>query len=128
MAEIRPLTDFFNPMQTGMQMMQLQNQQQNIAINQAQLAQQQRHGQLEALSNTMREAPLSEQYPILKRYAEVAGIPIDLLPSQNAFISNPDLFQKFVLAAPGSQEQFQYAQELKKLGPSALAESQKLAS
>jgi hypothetical protein len=127
MAEIRPLTDFFNPMQTGMQMMQLQNQQQNIAINQAQLAQQQRHGQLEALSNTMREAPLSEQYPILKRYAEVAGIPIDLLPSQNAFISNPDLFQKFVLAAPGSQEQFQYAQELKKLGPSALAESQKLA-
>jgi hypothetical protein len=127
MAEIRPLTDFFNPMQTGMQVMALQNQQQNIAINQAQLAQQERAGKLTALSQTMAQAPLSEQYPILKQYAEVAGVPIDLLPSQNAFISNPDLFQKFVLAAPGSQEQAQYANELKKMGPSALAESQKLA-
>jgi hypothetical protein len=128
MAEIRPLTDFFNPMQTGMQIMQLQNQQQNIEINKAQQAQQERLGKLTALSQTMSQAPLSDQYPILKQYAEVAGIPIHLLPSQNAFISNPDLYQKFVLAKPGSQEQQQYGAELKKMSPAALKESAALAA
>jgi hypothetical protein len=132
MAEVKTLSDYWNPMQTGMQMLQLDQNAQALELRkQSEMAQQQhqqRLEQLNALSTTMGQAPLSDQYPILKQYAEVAGIPLRLLPSQNAFISNPDLYQKFVMAKPGSQEQQQYGAELKKMSPSALKESAALAA
>jgi hypothetical protein len=103
MAEIRPLTDFFNPMQTGMQIMQLQNQQQNIAINQAQLEQSKKAQDETALLQLYKEAPAMQQYPIFKKLLENRGLGA-VVPNVNEYYANPATFNALATEKPGTPE------------------------
>ncbi len=103
MAEIRPITDFFNPMQTGVHAMQLMNQQENIAINQAQLEQSRRAQDEGALLQLYKEAPAMQQYPLFKKLMENRGMG-STVPSVNEFYANPATFNALATEKPGTPE------------------------
>jgi hypothetical protein len=103
MAEIRPLTDYFNPMQTGMQAMQLLNQQENIAINQAQLEQSKRAQDESALQQLYKDAPPMAQYPLFRKLMENRGLGA-AVPNVDEFYATPSTFDALASHHPDSPE------------------------
>jgi hypothetical protein len=103
MAEVKSLSDFFNPMQTGMQAMQLLNQQENIAINQAQLEQSKRAQDESALQQLYKDAPPMAQYPLFRKLMENRGLGA-AVPNVDEFYATPSTFDALVTHQPDSPE------------------------
>jgi hypothetical protein len=90
-------------MQTGMQAMQILNQQENIAINQAQLEQSKRAQDESALQQLYKDAPPMAQYPLFRKLMENRGLGA-AVPNVDEFYATPSTFDALVTHQPDSPE------------------------
>lgn len=116
MPDIQPLN--YNPMQTGLQAMQLLQMQQHLGLAASAQAMQQQNLAVDNARQAYQTANPMESYPAYANYAKLSGLPV---PDVNSYYANPNMYDKLLNAEPGTDEHIQAMTDWIKTNPASRA-------